>query len=53
MNKFILENCNPVTTPLQVNEKLCKDDENEKAYQRIYSSMIDSLLLLQQGQILF
>ena len=42
LKKFMVENCNPITTPLQVNEKLCKDDENEKADQRIYKSMIDS-----------
>ena len=38
LKKFMLENNNLVTTPLQVNEKLCKDDENEKVDERIYEA---------------
>ena len=42
----MLENCNFITTPLKANEKLCKHDGQEETYQRIYRSMIDSLLYL-------
>ena len=42
----MLENCNLMTTPLQVNEKLCKDDGHNKANEKFYRSMIGSLLYL-------
>lgn len=38
LKKFILENNNLVTTPLQVNEKLYKDEDNEKVDERIYEA---------------
>ena len=44
--KFMQENYNSITIPLQANEKLCKDDRQEKAYEIIYRSMVGSLLYL-------
>ena len=41
-----MRNCNPMTTPLQANEKLCKNDKYQKADQRLYKIMIGSLLYL-------
>ena len=48
LKKFKLENCIlvVVTTPLQVDEKLCNGDRNEKADQAIYKSMISNLLFI-------
>ena len=34
LKKYMLENCNTATTPLQVNEKLCKDDGHNKANEK-------------------
>lgn len=46
LKKYKMESCNPVTTPLQVNEKLCKDDGSKKADEKVYRSMIGSLMYL-------
>ena len=39
-----MEDCKLVTTPMQTNCKLSKDDDSNSTYQRQYRSMIDSLL---------
>jgi len=46
LKKFKLESCNPVTTPLAVNEKLSKNDGDAKVDVTQYRSLIDSLLFL-------
>nr|KYP76214.1 Copia protein [Cajanus cajan] len=46
LKKFKLENCNPVSTPLAVNEKLSKADGDAKADVTQYRSLVGSLLYL-------
>ncbi|KAJ4764255.1 polyprotein [Rhynchospora pubera] len=46
LSKFNMENCNPVKTPLLVNEKLMKDDGSGNADAAQYRSLVGSLLYL-------
>jgi LPS sulfotransferase NodH len=39
-----MEDCKPITTPMQINCKLNKDDDSNSTDQRQYSSMIGRLL---------
>jgi hypothetical protein len=44
LKKFGMEDCKPVSTPMQTSCKLRKDDESKDADQRLYRSMIGNLL---------
>jgi hypothetical protein len=44
LKKFGMEDCKPVSTPMVTGCKLRKDDESKEADQRLYRSMIGSLL---------
>ncbi|PHU03205.1 hypothetical protein BC332_28456 [Capsicum chinense] len=46
LKRFKLDKCKPVATPLVVNEKLMKDDGEERADSKLYRSLIGSLLYL-------
>jgi hypothetical protein len=42
-NRFGMDDCKPVITPMQTNCKLRKDDDSKSTYQRKYRSRIGSL----------
>jgi hypothetical protein len=44
LKRFRMEDCKPVTTPMQTSCKLSKDDDSKSIDQRQYKSMIGSLL---------
>jgi hypothetical protein len=44
LKRFGMEDCKPVTTPMQTSCKLSKDDDSKSTDQRKYMSMIGSLL---------
>jgi hypothetical protein len=44
LNRFGMEDCKPVITPMQTSCKLSKDDDPKYTYHRKYRSMIGSLL---------
>jgi hypothetical protein len=44
IKRFAMEDCKPVTTPMQTSCKLSKDDDSKSTDQRQYRSMIGSLL---------
>jgi hypothetical protein len=44
IKRFGMEDCKPVTTPMQTSCKLSKDDDSKSTDQRQYRSMIGSLL---------
>jgi hypothetical protein len=44
LKRFGMEDCKPVTTPMQTSCKLRKDDDSKSTDQRKYRSMIGSLL---------
>jgi hypothetical protein len=44
LKRFRMEYCNPVTTPMQTNCKINKDDDSKSTDKRQYRSMIGSLL---------
>ena len=46
LNKFAMENCNPVSTPMVLGMKLTKDDGAPCVDGRMYRSLIGSLLYL-------
>lgn len=46
LKRFKLEKCKAVATPLVVNEKLMKDDGEERAHPKVYRSLIGSILYL-------
>ena len=44
LKKFKMEDCKPVSTPMIISCKLSKEDESKEVDQRIYRSMIGSIL---------
>ena len=44
LNKFKMEYCKLVSTPMITDCKLRKEDESKEVYQSIYRSMIGSIL---------
>jgi Asp-tRNA(Asn)/Glu-tRNA(Gln) amidotransferase C subunit len=44
LKRFRMEDCKPITTPMQTSCKLRKDDDSKSTDQRKYRSMIGSLL---------
>jgi hypothetical protein len=44
LKRFGMKDCKPVTTPMQTNCKLRKDDDSKSTDQRQYRSMIGNLL---------
>jgi hypothetical protein len=44
LNRFRMEDCKPITIPMQTNCKLRKYDDSKSIDQRKYKSMIGSLL---------
>jgi hypothetical protein len=44
LKKFRMEDCKPVTTPMQTSFNLSKDNDSKSTDQRQYRSMIDILL---------
>jgi hypothetical protein len=44
LKRFGMEDCKPVTTPMETSCKLRKDDDSKSIDQRQYRSMIGSLL---------
>jgi hypothetical protein len=44
LKRFTMEDCKPVTTPMQTSCKLIKYDDSKSTDQRKYRSMIGSLL---------
>ena len=44
LKRFGMEDCKPVTTPMQTSCELSKDDDSKSTDQRQYRSMIGSLL---------
>jgi hypothetical protein len=44
LKRFGMEDCKPITTPMQTNCKLRKDDDSKSTDHRQYRSMIGSLL---------
>jgi hypothetical protein len=50
LKRFGMEDCKPVTTPMQTSCKLRKDDDSNSTDQRKYRSMIRSLLYVTASQ---
>ena len=46
LNKFGMEDCKPVNTPMITGCKLCKEDESREVDKNLYKSMIGSLLFV-------
>ena len=46
-----MEDFKPVSTPMIIGCKLSKDDESKEAYQRLYKSMIGSLLYVTTSRL--
>lgn len=46
LKKFNMSMCNPVTTPMALNEKLQKNDGAKKANETLYRSLVGSLMYL-------
>ena len=46
LKKFKMEDCKPMTTPMITGCKLCADDRSADVDQKLYRSMIGSLLYL-------
>ena len=44
LKKFGMEDCKPISTPMITGRKLSKDDESKEVDQRLYRSIIGSLL---------
>ena len=44
LKKFGMEDCKPVSTPMTIGCNLSKDDESKEVDQKLYRSMIGSLL---------
>jgi hypothetical protein len=50
LKRFGMEDCKPVTTPMQTSCKLRKDDDSKSIDQRKYRSMIGSLLYVKTSR---
>jgi len=46
LNKFVMENCKPVSTPMVLGQKLMKEDGAPKTNGKTYRSLVGSLLYL-------
>ncbi|XP_031258739.1 uncharacterized protein LOC116116829 [Pistacia vera] len=46
LKKFNMENCNPVSTPLVQNQKLCREDGASKVDESMYRNLVGCLLYL-------
>jgi len=46
LNKFMMENCKLVSTPMILGQKLIKEDRAPKTDDKAYRSLIDNLLYL-------
>jgi hypothetical protein len=51
INKFGMENCKPVSTPMQMSCKISKDDDSKDANHRQYISMIDNFLCVTTSRL--
>ena len=51
LKKFQMEDCKPVSTPMITGCKLSKDDESKEVDQRLYRSMIGSLLYVTASRL--
>jgi hypothetical protein len=51
LKKFGMVDCKPVSTPMQTSCKLSKDDKSKDADQRLYRSMIGSLLYVTTSRL--
>jgi hypothetical protein len=51
LNKFEIEYCKPVSTPIVTGCKLCKEDEYKETYQSLYRSMTRNLLYVTTSRI--
>jgi hypothetical protein len=51
IKRFGMEDCKPVSTPMQTSCKLRKEDESKDAYQRLYRSMIGILLYVMSSRL--
>jgi Asp-tRNA(Asn)/Glu-tRNA(Gln) amidotransferase C subunit len=50
LKRFGMEDCKPVTTPMQTSCKLRKDDDSKSTDQRQYRSTIGSLLYVKTSR---
>ena len=51
LKKFKMEECNPSATPMNQNEKFCKEDGAVKADERLYRTIIGCLMYLMTTRI--
>ena len=51
LNKFGMEDCKPISTPMIIGYKLTKDDESKEVDQRLYRSIIGSLLYVTTSRL--
>jgi hypothetical protein len=51
LKKFGMEDCKPITTPMQTSCKLSKDDYSKSTNQRQYMSMIGILLYVTTSRL--
>jgi Fe-S oxidoreductase len=51
LKKFGMEDCKPVSTPMQTSCKLRKDNDSKEADRRIYRSMIGRLLYVTTSRL--
>ena len=51
LKKFGMEDCKPVSTPMITGCKLSKDDESKEVDQKLYRSMIGSLLYVTTSRL--
>ena len=51
LKKFQMEDCKPVSTPMIIGCKLSKDNESKEVDQRLYRSMIGSLLYVTASRL--
>ena len=50
LKKFGMEDCKPVSAPMIIGCKLSKDDESKEVDQKMYRSMIGSLLYVMDSR---